>query len=730
VHDLFKGMATGLRFIHDSVGRRIPMRSPAVLACFLATCLGCSKPAGKDEPAPAPVEKQETDSPALAAAAVDLRIDGQGTMFFLDAKPALLPADAEAGEEARPAPGSLVDWSGLARALNAAGAAAPRLRPDPSMKDVPVLTGPKSKMACITLRLDPASGACSVQVGESPPAQGDAGFAKAEEETREALKRGANGVVLDAGADVPMSSWLRALRMARDAGAPIVTFLANLEPVEGSQKPRARWCWGADEKGKFFPDVVVRISVDPATPWKCCHAVMMRCCTMGIFKIGVVGKGGEFVKTYLPVDVDWARPEIEDERIPRDIFKEEAPPPIEEPIIVEEPDAGAGDDGEAEGPFAGKYAKGTGASGVYVGRFSHTRPIRFYGGGLHTERAVLAGLEWLKAHQNPDGTWSCGNFSANCKGGNCSGPGNVDALDTGLTGLALLAFLGAGHTTNNGKFQETVKAGLKALQGIQAPDGRFGRETADVYWIHDHAICTMAAAEAFELTGNKTAFRGMAQKAVDYLISRQHPGLGWGCGGKPGDSDSPGTAWAMLALHAARCARLKVPQECFDGALRWFDQVTDEAFRTGCSSKGDAGPRLPEAEGKFRPADTMTAAALLCRILVLGAAASNRPETAGGAELLLLNPPCWDVAAGTLDFYCWHFGTLAFFQVGGESWKRWNEAVKNALVPLQKTEGCEKGSWDPVDAWGAAGGRVWATAINTLTLESYYRYSRVLEKKK
>ena len=39
---------------------------------------------------------------------------------------------------------------------------------------------------------------------------------------------------------------------------------------------------------------------------------------------------------------------------------------------------------------------------------------------------------------------------------------------------------------------------------------------------------------------------------------------------------------------------------------------------------------------------------------------------------------------------------------------------------------CDDGSWDPaVDKWGSIGGRVYATAINVLTLEVYYRYAHV-----
>jgi hypothetical protein len=45
------------------------------------------------------------------------------------------------------------------------------------------------------------------------------------------------------------------------------------------------------------------------------------------------------------------------------------------------------------------------------------RHLRAYGGGRHSEAAVLKGLIWLKYHQNPDGLWACRAFPANCKKG-------------------------------------------------------------------------------------------------------------------------------------------------------------------------------------------------------------------------------------------------------------------------------------------------------------------------
>ncbi len=50
-----------------------------------------------------------------------------------------------------------------------------------------------------------------------------------------------------------------------------------------------------------------------------------------------------------------------------------------------------------------------------------------------------------------------------------------------------------------------------------------------------------------------------------------------------------------------------------------------------------------------------------------------------------------------------------------------------ALVGNQRRTGCEKGSWDPIEEWGPAGGRVYSTAMGTLTLTVYYRHARIAE---
>lgn len=54
-----------------------------------------------------------------------------------------------------------------------------------------------------------------------------------------------------------------------------------------------------------------------------------------------------------------------------------------------------------------------------------------------------------------------------------------------------------------------------------------------------------------------------------------------------------------------------------------------------------------------------------------------------------------------------------------DCWKTWRDLGLAAIEPHQHEGQAldSRGSWDPVDPWGAHGGRVYATAINCLTLE-------------
>ena len=60
------------------------------------------------------------------------------------------------------------------------------------------------------------------------------------------------------------------------------------------------------------------------------------------------------------------------------------------------------------------------------------------------------------------------------------------------------------------------------------------------------------------------------------------------------------------------------------------------------------------------------------------------------------------------------------------TWKKWLAALTPAVIQTQRQDGNYEGSWDPVGVWGEDGGRIYATALMVLTLESHYRHIRLV----
>ncbi|HMO86250.1 MAG TPA: hypothetical protein PKC18_15155, partial [Lacipirellulaceae bacterium] len=84
------------------------------------------------------------------------------------------------------------------------------------------------------------------------------------------------------------------------------------------------------------------------------------------------------------------------------------------------------------------------------------------GGTRESEEAVERGLAWLAEHQFEDGSWRFDLQSHPQCAGYCRDSGTYKSR-TAATGLALLSFLGAGYTHQQGPYQDQVLRGLYYL---------------------------------------------------------------------------------------------------------------------------------------------------------------------------------------------------------------------------------------------------------------------------
>ncbi|MGE0605895.1 MAG: hypothetical protein AB7O62_02125 [Pirellulales bacterium] len=329
------------------------------------------------------------------------------------------------------------------------------------------------------------------------------------------------------------------------------------------------------------------------------------------------------------------------------------------------------------------------------------------GGDTRTEGAVQAALAWLASVQSDDGRWDADQFGAGREGkveGRDRKGAGADA-DNAVTGLALLAFLGAGHTHMSGEYQETVRDGLSFLIQSQGRDGNLGGGAATYAFMYCHGMSSFALSEAYGMTQDPRLARPV-RRAVAFSLSAQHPSNG-GWRYKAGDpqGDTSQLGWQLMALKSAELGGIDVPAKSREGMVRFIKSVA--SGRHG----GLASYRPNE---KVTP--TMTAEALVCRQF-LGMDRSNPASDEAGDYIMRELP-----GESTANFYYWYYGTLATFHLQGEHWQTWNKALKRTLLRLQRTEGEESGSWDPDPLYGKHGGRIYSTAMGALCLEVYYRY--------
>jgi hypothetical protein len=265
------------------------------------------------------------------------------------------------------------------------------------------------------------------------------------------------------------------------------------------------------------------------------------------------------------------------------------------------------------------------------------------------------------------------------------------------------------------------KAQLWIMQN-QDPEGCIGPRSISKY-MYNHTVCALALAEAYGLTGS-TMLQSNAQRAIDFLVAAQNPGKGWRYSYKSGDNDSSVTGWGAMALKSAEISGLTFPRTAYDGVRGWFDEATDSAYgRVGYTHKNTGKVFIPGKNEQYDHHETLTAIAVMSRIFI--DKQKNDPNVKNGASLLLRDKAVYE--GNAVDFYYWYSAAMALFQFEGPkspSWNAWKDPLMNALVKNQNvpSSGCRAGSWEPTDRWSCEAGRVYATAINALTLEVFYRY--------
>ncbi len=366
--------------------------------------------------------------------------------------------------------------------------------------------------------------------------------------------------------------------------------------------------------------------------------------------------------------------------------------------------------------------------------------LETFGGDKKTERAVADGLAWLAAHQRRDGVWDRVGFNRLCPANDrCSQVAlarEQKDCNVGVSALAALAFLGAGYTHENGRYCETLERVFEYILAQQDAGGSFS--TGSGLQMYNDAIATLAVAEAYALTRDPVFAEPLA-RAVRHIEKAQQPGGGWDylAESKTGRNDTSVTGWAVMALKAAQAADVAPSVETRFRLAAHFDRATESDGRVWYADKGTGTGRDRQSSllvKRYGPA--MTAIGLYAR----GALGYRLDDQIAVRQTALLSGDLPSLArlrgadpTGLHNEYYWYYGTLATFNMGGDDWRRWNQALRRTVMEYQerptRRDGTRRhayGSWPAFGRnwgkWGRTGSRIYSTAINVLTLEIYYRY--------
>ncbi|MEM9701018.1 MAG: hypothetical protein AAF907_01085, partial [Planctomycetota bacterium] len=357
---------------------------------------------------------------------------------------------------------------------------------------------------------------------------------------------------------------------------------------------------------------------------------------------------------------------------------------------------------------------------------------RQYGGTAESEAAVEAALAWFARAQEIDGRWDASRHAA--------GMGSDDDptvepdpdkrntgrdADAGLTGLVTLTFLGAGYTRSGGKYAPAVDKAVRWLIAQQQPNGSLAGEANYYARMYSHGIALYALAEALALEGDSPdpALKRAVEKAVAFVVVEQYPDGGWRYSQRVRVGDMSMFGWQCMALKSADNAGIRTPAETRAKMIGFLRDRSETVNADGELVQYPYGglARYKREEGHaVKP--SMTAEALFCKQML--GLRRDQPAAKQAVAYLDQHPP----ELKTWNLYHWYYASLALHAHGGPAWDRWNDRLRELLLEEQYKQGSRAGTW-PVRPmrhnYTEYGGTLYSTAMATLCLEVYYRFSPV-----
>jgi Prenyltransferase and squalene oxidase repeat len=302
-----------------------------------------------------------------------------------------------------------------------------------------------------------------------------------------------------------------------------------------------------------------------------------------------------------------------------------------------------------------------------------------------TDQVIQGSLKWLSNHQQPSGSWS------------------ERQNQVAMTGYVLMSFMAGGNLPNEGPYGAAVGKGTQYLLNCVRADGYIvaPNEIRNDKGMYGHGIATIALGELYGQTGDPM-IRSKLERAIHLIVSTQNQQGGWRYMPRVADADISVTVLQIVALRAAKNDGLDVPQATIDKAV---------AYVKACNVRGSGGFAYQPGGG---PGFARTAAAIYS-LQVCGL--YDDPMVADGSKFLFARQGRENEWFTYGNFYA----APAQYMIGGDTWKKWYESVKQILMLHVRREG-DSCSFSPVPGDQSGNNEVYVTAVDTLILAMPYHY--------
>lgn len=278
-----------------------------------------------------------------------------------------------------------------------------------------------------------------------------------------------------------------------------------------------------------------------------------------------------------------------------------------------------------------------------------------------------AGLVWLAANQEADGSW------------NPARHGGAVEYRSALTALSALALASVSD-----RYTEGVRKACDALTALQTADGAFGGNGRAQYY--NQAITTYALAA---LCPQRPELKPVLERSVGFIRARQTVEGGWDY-----EADSEGnaaiTAWQVRALACAADRGVAGTDIPLRKGLRWLRG----------STRDDGSVAYHRSSGSRSESLTALAAYAL---ITAGKPFPELPALGKHAADSLKNATATPAVA---DCYRDYTKILALESAGSRTQA---DAVRGQMLKRQQT-GAQ-------DQWGTVGGKLYTTALTALVAQ-------------